>query len=45
MSNQHEDQALVSIEGVKDRKAASWYFGKRVVYIHKAKGGYRVIIL
>jgi len=42
MSNQNETQALLTIDGVKDRCAAKWYFGKRVVYIHKAKRGFRV---
>lgn len=42
MSNQYESQALVSIEHVKDRKDTKWYFGKRIVYIHKAKKGFRV---
>ena len=37
MRNQHEHQALLSLEGVKDIKAAAYYFGKRVAYIYKAK--------
>ena len=34
---QHEPQALVSIEGVNDRKSSSFYHGKRVAYIYRAK--------
>ena len=34
---QHEHQTLLNLEGVNDTKAASYYFGKRVVYIYKAK--------
>ena len=34
---QHEQQALLNLESVNDAKAASYYFGKRVVYIYKAK--------
>ena len=37
MREQHEHQALLNLEGVNDTKAASYYFGKRVVYIYKAK--------
>ena len=34
---QHEHQTLLNLEGVNDSKAATYYFGKRVVYIFKAK--------
>jgi large subunit ribosomal protein L35Ae len=34
---QHEGQALLQLEGVKDRASARWYLGKRVAYISKAK--------
>ena len=34
---QHEHQALLNLEGVNDTKAATYYFGKRVAYVFKAK--------
>ena len=34
--SQKHSQALVNIQGVKDRKAAQWYFGKKACYIYKA---------
>lgn len=34
---QYENQALVQIEGVNDKKATGYYHGKKVVYVYKAK--------
>ena len=34
---QRENYALVKVQGVEDKKSASFYFGKRVAYIYKAK--------
>lgn len=34
--NQHCGQSRIQIEGVKDRKDAQFYMGKRVAYIYKA---------
>ncbi len=42
--NQYEGQALLKLEGVKERTATRWYLGKRVVFIHKSKRGFKVII-
>ena len=33
--NQNENQALLKIQDVNDRKGAAFYFGKRVGYIYK----------
>ena len=33
--NQNENQAILRIEGVRDRADTNWYFGKRVVYVAK----------
>lgn len=36
-STQHEQFALLKVKGVNDKKDTSFYFGKRVAYIYKAK--------
>lgn len=36
---QNTSQSILRLEGVNDRTAAQWYFGKRVVYIYKTKSG------
>lgn len=33
---QNENQAILQLQGVNDRQAAQWYFGKRVVYVFKS---------
>jgi large subunit ribosomal protein L35Ae len=33
---QNENQAILQLQGVNDRSAAQWYFGKRVVYVFKS---------
>jgi large subunit ribosomal protein L35Ae len=36
-STQYEQFAHLKLKGVEDKKDASFYFGKRVAYIYKAK--------
>ena len=36
---QNTNQAILRLEGVNDRNASQYYFGKRVVYIYKKKSG------
>ncbi|KAJ3700670.1 hypothetical protein LUZ61_004375 [Rhynchospora tenuis] len=36
-SNQYENTSLVQIEGVNTKEEVSWYCGKRMAYIYKAK--------
>ncbi|CAN6233172.1 unnamed protein product [Urochloa humidicola] len=36
-SNQYETTSLVQIEGVNTKEDVSWYCGKRMAYIYKAK--------
>ncbi|XP_017223338.1 large ribosomal subunit protein eL33w [Daucus carota subsp. sativus] len=36
-SNQYPNTSLVQIEGVNTKEEVSWYQGKRVAYIYKAK--------
>ncbi len=41
-STQNENHALVKIDGLNDRKEVTFYQGKRIVYIHKTKRGFKV---
>ena len=41
-TTQNENQALLRIEGVNDRKEAPFYFGKRVVYVYRTGNGIKV---
>ena len=36
---QNVNQAILRLEGVNDRSAAQYYFGKRVAYVYKTKSG------
>jgi ribosomal protein L35AE/L33A len=41
-TTQNENQALIRIEGLKDRNEVPYYLGKRIVYVNKTKNGYTV---
>lgn len=36
-TTQQENQALITLQNVNDKKAATWYLGKRVAYVYKVK--------
>merc|ERR1712036_12803 len=36
LKNQHENQAIVKLEGVNDKSGTAWYLGKRVAYCYKS---------
>merc|ERR1712113_1361702 len=36
LKNQHENQAIVKLEGVNDKEGTAWYLGKRVAYCYKS---------
>ena len=39
----YNNQALLKLEGLNDKKEAQYYLGIRVVFIYKAKTGYKTI--
>ena len=39
----YNNQALLKLEGLNDKKEAQYYLGKRVVFIYKTKTGFKTI--
>mmetsp|Transcript_33111 Transcript_33111/g.55709 ORF Transcript_33111/g.55709 Transcript_33111/m.55709 type:complete len:115 (-) Transcript_33111:260-604(-) len=37
LSNTHHHTSLIQIDGVKDKAASEFYFGKKIAYIYKAQ--------
>ena len=37
LRNQHENQALLKIDGVQDKKAADFYMGKKCAFVYRAQ--------
>jgi len=42
LRNQHENTALLKVEGAKDKKDAWWYVGKKVAFVYKTKNRNKV---
>merc|ERR1739848_19047 len=40
---QHENQAIVKLEGVNDKAGTAWYQGKRVAYCYKAAKNTKIV--
>merc|ERR1711915_78619 len=43
LKQQHENQAIVKLEGVADKNEAQWYSGKRVAYVYKAEKNTKIV--
>merc|ERR1739848_139449 len=43
LKQQHENQAIVKLEGVNDKEGCQWYLGKRVAYVYKAEKNTKLV--
>merc|ERR1711997_33239 len=43
LKQQHENQAIVKLEGVADKNEAQWYMGKRVAYVYKSAKNTKIV--
>merc|ERR1739842_233212 len=43
LKQQHENQAIVKLEGVNDKAGTAWYQGKRVAFVHKATKNTKIV--
>merc|ERR1712099_200373 len=43
LKQQHENQAIVKLEGVNSKEECAWYLGKRVAYVYKAEKNLKVV--
>merc|ERR1712142_205671 len=43
LKNQHENQAIVKLEGVNDKAGTAWYLGKRVAYCYKSEKNTKMV--
>merc|ERR1711993_33777 len=43
LKQQHENQAIVKLEGVNDKEGCQWYLGKRVAFVYKSEKNLKVV--
>merc|ERR1712080_16804 len=43
LKQQHEQQAIVKLEGVNNKEDCQWYLGKKVAFVHKAEKNLKVV--
>merc|ERR1711890_47199 len=43
LKQQHENQAIVKLEGVNDKEGCAWYLGKRVAFVYKSEKNTKIV--
>merc|ERR1712203_786464 len=43
LKQQHENPAIVKLEGVNDKEGCQWYLGKRVAFVYKSEKNLKVV--